>query len=151
MTQITISFTVPIDIAILIFACFYAGLLALDAIHSRNNILLLAICISNCLILAFAAMQYRELLQTSITLPQNRDNHKETLVDTNRDFWAYVQPAELAANLILGICILPTWYFAYKVHSEYKWVIYRRIHGDSAIKIKYLAYEVSEFENPFEI
>ncbi|KAK5807330.1 hypothetical protein VI817_001588 [Penicillium citrinum] len=142
VTQITISFTVPIDIAILIFACFYAGLLALDAIHSRNNILLLAICISNCLILAFAAMQYRELLQTSITLPQNRDNHKETLVHTNRDFWAYVQPAELAANLILGICILPTWYFAYKVHSEYKWVIYRRIHGDSAIKIKYLAYEI---------
>ncbi|OQE17957.1 hypothetical protein PENSTE_c019G00708 [Penicillium steckii] len=142
VTQVTISFTVPIDIAILIFACFYAGILALDAIYSRNNILLLAICVSNCLILAFAAMQYRELLQTSITLPQARDMYDESLVHLDRDWWAYVQPAELATNLILGVCILPTWYFAYKVHSEYKWVIYRRIHGDSTIKIKYLAYEI---------
>lgn len=89
-------------------------------------------------------MQYRELLQTSITLPQARDMYDESLVHLDRDWWAYVQPAELATNLILGVCILPTWYFAYKVHSEYKWVIYRRIHGDSTIKIKYLAYEVSD-------
>lgn len=88
-------------------------------------------------------MQYRELLETSISLPQQYDMYYEPLVHKGMDWWAYVQPAELAVNLILGICILPTWFFAYQVHKEYKWAIYRRIHGDTSIKIRYLAYEVS--------
>ncbi|CAI7587079.1 unnamed protein product [Penicillium manginii] len=140
--QVTVSYTVPIDIAIVIFACFYTGVLAVDAIYFKNNIQLLAICISSCLILAFAAMQYRELLEISIRLPQQYDMYYEPLVHREMDWWAYVQPAELAVNLILGICILPTWFFAYQVHKEYKWAIYRRIHGDTSIKIRYLAYEV---------
>lgn len=147
------AYTVPVDLAIVIFACFYVGILAFDAIYFKNNIQLLAICISNCLILTFAAMQYRELLETSISLPMQRDMFNETLVHLDYDWWAYVKPAELAVNLILGICILPTWFFAYQVHKEYKWAIYRRIHGDTVIKIRYLAYEVSLpfFYHPFDI
>lgn len=96
-------------------------------------------------------MQYRELLETSISLPMARDMYDNTLVHTDRDWWAYVQPAMLAVNLILGICILPTWAFAYRVHNEYKWAIYRRINGDSTIKVRYLAYEVcNSFLSPSE-
>ncbi|KAJ5110099.1 hypothetical protein N7532_002744 [Penicillium argentinense] len=79
-------------------------------------------------------MQYRELHAVSIDLPMQRAMNNETLVNINRDFWKYVQPAELAINLILAVCIMPTWFFAYQVHKEYKWAIYRRIHGDSGIK-----------------
>lgn len=142
-TQVQASYLVPVDIAIVIFACLYTAVLSVDAIYCKNNILLLAICINNCLILAFSAMQYREILEVSKRLPLARDMFGNTLVDVDRDIWSYVQPAELIADIVIGVCTPPAWFFAYQIHKEYKWVIYRRIHGDTIVKVRYLAYEVT--------
>lgn len=143
ITQVIASYLIPIDMAFVIFACLYTALLSLDAIYYKNNIQLLAICIANCLTLVFAALQYDGILDEVKTLPLARDASGNALVNTDRDFWSYAQPAGLMANIVIGICIPLACLFAYRIHKDYKWAVYRRIHGDTTIKVQYLAYEVN--------
>jgi hypothetical protein len=51
-------YIVPVDAAIVWFACIYVFSLSINAMHHKNNIQLFAICISNAFVAAFAAMQY---------------------------------------------------------------------------------------------
>lgn len=141
--QVTISYVVPINLAIFVFTCVYELVLAIDAVHHKNNLLLFAICVSNVCILAFSAMQPNSMKEIARRLPHDRDAEWQPLVGLDFDFWKRVDPAQIACPFIFGICTLIIWPCAYQLHREYAWAIYRSIHGDLSIKTRFLAYEVS--------
>ncbi|KAK9852937.1 hypothetical protein MYU51_007415 [Penicillium brevicompactum] len=98
--QVPVSYLIPINLAILIFACVYESVLTLDAIHNKNNILLFAICISNACSFAYAVMQYQLMETTTTRLFHDRFGYP-TLIDTTRNVWSLVQPAEVIIFLVL--------------------------------------------------
>jgi hypothetical protein len=144
-TQVPISFIVPITLALVIFACVYAAILSLDVIHCKNNILIFALCGCNVLILIFSVMQYGQLGDAVQDLPLQRDAESKPLVNLDKDIWVYIQPAQLAAIIFIGLCTPVTCVAGYYLHKEYAWALYRQVHGDSSFKIRHLAYEVSFF------
>lgn len=142
ITQVPVSYVIPIGLSILTFACVYEFLLALDAIHHRNNILLFAICISNVCSLVYAAMHCDYIRETTAGLFAERYMFP-TLVDTTYNVWPRIQPAEILVPIITGLGNLSLWPCVYCLHRDYSWAIYKCVHGSSETRMRYLAYEVT--------
>lgn len=140
--QVTPPWIVPLEAALTWFASFYELLLSIDAMRHKNNILLFAICISNVLAVAFAAMQYPAMKGFCETMPLQRAMHDQPLVDISRNIWPQIRGPQLAAPLFIGLCSLAVWGLAFKLHKQYAWSIYRSVQGDSQTRARYLAYEV---------
>ena len=140
--QITPSYIVPVDSAIMFFACIYVFFLALDAVHHRNNVLLLAICVSNACALVFSVMLYRNMEVLVNEMPRQRDALNHPLVDQDRNIWTLIQGFQLACPIFIGLCTLATWASAFQLQKQYAWVIYRSVQGDSETKSRYMNYEV---------
>lgn len=139
---------IPINLAILVFACVYEFILTLDAIHNKNNILLFAICISNTCSFAYSVMQYQLMETTTTRLFEDRYLYP-TLVDTTRNVWPLIQPAEIVVCIITGLGTLIMWPCVYFLHREYSWAIYKCVHGSRKTRMRYLFYEVSSFSLTF--
>ncbi|CAG8030853.1 unnamed protein product [Penicillium salamii] len=140
--QITPSYIVPVDSAIMFFACIYVFLLALDAVHHRNNVLLLAICVSNACALVFSVMLYRNMEEIVNEMPSQRDGLNHPLVDQDRNIWTLIQGFQLACPIMIGLCTLATWASSFQLQKQYAWAIYRSVRGDSETKSRYLNYEI---------
>ncbi|CAI7624066.1 unnamed protein product [Penicillium bialowiezense] len=141
ITQVPVSYLIPINLAILIFACVYEFALSLDAIHNKNNILLFAICISNACSFAYAVMQYQLMESNTIRLYESRFGYP-TLVDTTRSIWPLIQPAEIIVCIVTGICTLVMVPCVYFLHREYSWAIYKCVNGSRKTRMRYLFYEI---------
>jgi hypothetical protein len=141
IAQVPISYMIPINLGILIFASVYEFILALDAIHHKNNVLLFSICICNVCSFGYSIMQYKLMKATTASLFNGRYG-VPTLIDTTRNAWPRIQPAEIIVSIITGLCTLLLCSFVYLLHREYSWVIYKSVHGSLKTRIRYLAYEV---------
>ncbi|KAJ5498589.1 hypothetical protein N7453_007640 [Penicillium expansum] len=140
--QITPSYTVPIEAAIIWFACIYEFSLSLDAMRHKNNLLLFAICVSNVFLVAFGAMQYPSMKNFCKTMPEQRAMYDEPLVDITRNIWPQIRGPQLAVPVVVGIFTLGIWWFAFQLHKQYAWSIYRSVQGDTRAKARHFAYEV---------
>ncbi|CAG8943086.1 unnamed protein product [Penicillium salamii] len=138
---VPVSYLIPINLAILIFAGVYMLVLALDAIHAKNNILLFAICISNACSFVYAVMQYHLMETTTIRLYESRFGYP-TLVDTTRKLWPSIQPAEIVVCIIAGLGTLVVVPCVYFLHREYSWAIYKSVNGSRKTRMRYLFYEI---------
>ncbi|CAG8150869.1 unnamed protein product [Penicillium olsonii] len=141
ITQVPISYLIPINLAILIFAGVYMFALALDAINAKNNILLFAICISNACSFAYAVMQYHLMESNTLRLYEERYGYP-TLVDTTRSLWPSIQPAEIVVCIIAGLGSLAMIPCVYFLHKEYSWAIYKCVNGNRKTRMRYLFYEI---------
>ncbi|KAE8153285.1 hypothetical protein BDV25DRAFT_169172 [Aspergillus avenaceus] len=139
--QVQISYTIPIGLGILIFACLYEALLSLDAIHHRNNISLAAICFSNICVFIYSCVQYLETRDVVTRVRYEYDGLGYSLVDSSKDMWKIMRPAALVVLIVLGICSLVMILGAYRLQQEYTWMIYKAIHGSPTLRLRYLAYE----------
>ncbi|GFF24191.1 UPF0658 Golgi apparatus membrane protein C23H3.04 [Aspergillus udagawae] len=135
-------YIVPVNAAIVWFACIYEFSLSLNAMHHKNNIQLFAICICNAFVVAFAAMQYPAMKSFCITMPIQRGPYGQPLVDTSRNIWPQIRGPQLAVPIVIGLCTLGIWWFAFRLHKQYAWAIYRCVQGDSHTRDRHLAYEV---------
>ncbi|KAJ5462138.1 hypothetical protein N7530_010343 [Penicillium desertorum] len=140
--QIAPSYIVPIDAAIMCFACIYEFSLSIDAMRHKNNILLFAICVSNVFAMAFAAMQYPAMQGFCETMPKQRAMHDIPLVDISRNIWPQIRGPQFAVPIFIGLCTLGIWGLAFQLHKQYAWSIYRSVQGDSRIRARLLAYEI---------
>ncbi|RAH60374.1 hypothetical protein BO85DRAFT_485517 [Aspergillus piperis CBS 112811] len=140
-TQVPISYQVPINIALIMFAVVYEIFLGLDMVHHKNIILLLALCISNGCVLAYSVMQYISIHMTTLTIGEDRDSKNQPLVDLSRDLWKEIQPAELLVPITVGIATLLMWPIAYWVHREFSWAIYQYVQGSLQSRKQYRGYE----------
>ncbi|KAJ5140080.1 hypothetical protein N7448_003488 [Penicillium atrosanguineum] len=141
IVQVTVSVIIPINLDVLIFACLYEFILALDAIHQKNNILLFAICISNTCTFVYSVMQYQMMEENTMRLFDERYGHP-TLVDTTRNVWPLIKPAEILVAIFTGLGTLLIFPIVYLLHKEYSWAIYKVVHGGPKTRMRYLAYEV---------
>ena len=141
-TQVAISYQVPINIALIMFAVAYELFLGLDMVHHKNIILLLALCISNGCVLAYSVMQYMSIHITTLTIGEDRDYYNKPLVDLSRDLWKEIQPAELLVPITVSIATLLMWPIAYWVHREFSWAIYQYVQGSLQSRKQYRGYEV---------
>lgn len=148
ITEVTVSYTVPIGLGIVIFAVLFTLILSLDAIHHQNNVLLVAICLCNSCTLVFSIMRFMSMRGITNTLYSNRYK-KPTLVDTSRNIWPHIQPAEIILSVIVGVSSLSLWICAYFLHKEFSWTIYKSVHGNPEARKRYRAYEVLYLPNPF--
>ena len=129
--------------AMMWFACIYEFSLSIDAMRHRNNILLFAICVSNVFAMAFGAIQYHAMKDFCETMPKQRAMHDVSLVDISRNIWPQIQGPQLAVPIFIGVCTVGIWWLALQLHKQYAWSIYRSVQGDSRIRARHLAYEVS--------
>lgn len=67
---------------------------------------------------------------------------KPILVDTSRNLWPRIQPAEIILSVIVGVSSLSLWLCAYFLHKEFSWTIYKSVHGSLQTRKRYRAYEV---------
>ncbi|KAI9041136.1 uncharacterized protein KD926_007406 [Aspergillus affinis] len=88
--QVTPSYIVPVDAAIIWFACTYEFLLSVDAMRHKNNILLFATCVSNVFAMAFAAMQYPAMKGFCDSMPKQRAMYDIPVVDISRNIWPQI-------------------------------------------------------------
>ncbi|CAP79876.1 hypothetical protein E8E15_002206 [Penicillium rubens] len=140
--QVTPSYIVLIDAAIIWFASIYEFLLSVDAMRNKNNILLFAICVSNVFAMAFAAMQYPAMKGFCESMPEQRAMPDIPLVDISRNIWPQIRGPQLTVPIFIGLCTLGIWGLAFQLHKQYAWSIYRSVQGDSRMRARYLAYEV---------
>ncbi|GAB1202616.1 hypothetical protein APSETT445_001235 [Aspergillus pseudonomiae] len=141
--QIAPSYVIPVGMGIVIFACIYEVGLSLDAIHHKNNISLLAICLTNVCIVVYAVLQYIKMRDVTYSLQGTADGMGNHLVDWSRDIWPSMQPAEVTIQAVLAVSSLVIIPAAYRLHTDYAWAIYKSIHGSPELRLRYLAYEVS--------
>lgn len=141
--QITPSYIVPIDAALVFFACVYQFSLSIVAMRNMNNILLFAIGVTNILAVVFAAMQYPALKGFCESMPKQRAMYDEPLVDITRNIWPLIRGPQLAVPIFIGICTFGIWVLIFQLHKKYAWSIYRSVQGDSRTRARHIAYEVS--------
>ncbi|KAJ5746936.1 uncharacterized protein N7511_008632 [Penicillium nucicola] len=141
IVQVTVSMVLPINLGILIFACLYEFFLVLDAIHHKNNILLFAICISNTCTFVYSVMQYQVMEENTMRLYKDRYGYP-TLVDTTRNLWPLIKPAEIIVAIATGLGSLLLWPIVYFLHKEYSWAIYKVVHGSPKTRMRYLVFEI---------
>lgn len=137
-----VSYLIPINLGILIFACLFEFILSLDAMHHKNNILLFAVCICNACSFGYSVMQFIVMRDTTARLFKTRFGYP-TLVDTTRNVWPRVQPAEILVCIFTGFSALILCPIAYVIHRHYSWAIYKSVHGSLDTRMRYLAYEVT--------
>lgn len=111
--------------------------------RNKNNILLFAICVSNVFAMAFAAMQYPAMKGFCESMPEQRAMPDIPLVDISRNIWPQIRGPQLTVPIFIGLCTLGIWGLAFQLHKQYAWSIYRSVQGDSRMRARYLAYEVS--------
>lgn len=88
-------------------------ILAIEAVHHKNDPLLFAIRISSVCILAFSAMQPSSIKEIIRRLQNARDAERQPLVDLDIHFWKRFGPAQNAYPIIFGIYALVVWPCAY--------------------------------------
>ena len=135
------SYIVPISLGILIFTSVYEFILSLDAIHNKNNVLLLAICVCNACSFVYSVMNYIILRDTTARLYADRFGFP-TLIDTTRNVWPRIRPAEILVPIITGICTVMLCFCVFFLRKEYSWAIYKSVHGSMKMRLRYLFYEV---------
>ncbi|KAL7655687.1 hypothetical protein BDQ94DRAFT_183102 [Aspergillus welwitschiae] len=141
INQVPVSYLIPINLGILIFACLFEFILSLDAMHHKNNILLFAVCICNACSFGYSVMQFIVMRDTTARLFKTRFGYP-TLVDTTRNVWPRVQPAEILVCIFTGFSALILCPIAYLIHRHYSWAIYKSVHGSLDTRMRYLAYEI---------
>ncbi|EED13026.1 conserved hypothetical protein [Talaromyces stipitatus ATCC 10500] len=141
-TQVPISYLIPINLSLIMFAVFYESLLSLKLVHDKSNILLLAICISKACVFAYSVMQYLSMEQNTHSIQTNQDMFGEPLVDLSRDLWKEIKPAEMLVPIVIGIATVIVCPVAYRLHKEYSWAIYQCVQGDPKIRFRYRGYEI---------
>lgn len=73
----------------------------------------------------------------------SRDALNQPLVDLGMDMWGDVKIVLIVLPVVVGVLTAVMGALAWKIHGEFEWEVYRAIAGDSGMKRRFLAYQVS--------
>ena len=76
-------------------------------------------------------------------MSEARDALNQPLVDLGMDMWGDVKIVLIVLPVIVGVLTMVMGALAWKIHGEFEWEVYRAIAGDSGMKRRFLAYQVS--------
>jgi hypothetical protein len=140
--QVPRSYVVPINFGLFILGNIWQAALALDAMRMKNVLELYSICVLNFSLFVFSVMRYFQTMNNAARLQLGEAPGPAPFTDRSVDYWAKVQPALLVSTMILGLCTLISWIWAFFLQREFRWAIYRHISGSLEMLRRYLAYQV---------
>ncbi|KAL0253402.1 hypothetical protein SLS55_010381 [Diplodia seriata] len=136
------SYTIPLNVGLFVFGCWWQLLLTTDALRLRNNIQLFALCIANGCLFGVNIMRYYQTEETNDLLLTATDNTGANLVKTAVSYWPVVKPALKTSICWVGVTTVGMSGLAYKLHNDFAWEIYKHVSADVALRKRYLAYQV---------
>lgn len=137
------SYTIPLNVGLFVFGCWWQLLLTTDALRLRNNIQLFALCVANGCLFGVNIMRYWQTKETNEELLiATIDDGSNPLVKTDVSYWPVVKPALITSSAWVGISTLGMSGLAYKLHNDFAWEIYKHVSADVALRKRYLAYQV---------
>ncbi|KAF9629013.1 hypothetical protein BFW01_g10216 [Lasiodiplodia theobromae] len=137
------SYTIPLNVGLFVFGCWWQLLLTTDALRLRNNIQLFALCVANGCLFGVNIMRYWQTKETNEELLiATIDDGSNPLVKTDVSYWPVVKPALITSTAWVGISTLGMSGLAYKLHNDFAWEIYKHVSADVALRKRYLAYQV---------
>ncbi|OJD34179.1 uncharacterized protein BKCO1_2500084 [Diplodia corticola] len=136
------SYTIPLNVGLFVFGCWWQLLLTTDALRLRNNIQLFALCLANACLFGVNIMRYYQTEETNDLLKTATDDDGDSLVKTAVSYWPVVKPALKTSIGWVGVSTLGMSGLAYKLHNDFAWEIYKHVSADVALRKRYLAYQV---------
>ncbi|GME43794.1 hypothetical protein GTA08_BOTSDO05354 [Neofusicoccum parvum] len=142
--EITRAYTIPLNVGLFVFGCWWQLLLSTEAVSAKNNLQLFALCICNGCLFAVNAMRYEQTSDTATEMLTGADAGvgAEPLVDSSYSYWPVVKPALITSTAWVGVSTLSMCGFAYRLHRDFAWEIYKHVSANVDLRSRYLAYQV---------
>jgi hypothetical protein len=139
------SYFVPVHCGLTILGLTYQAILAFDALHVKNNVQVYAICICNIVLFVSNIMRIGQTAIVLTGLREARSMGIKPTVDLSVDLWKLVYPVLITSSVLVGACSLGIFAFAYKLHKEFAWAIYRHVSGSRQTRRRFLTYKARIF------
>jgi hypothetical protein len=141
------ALTLPTNLALFIFTCIYQIILILDAIRQRNSIQAIAAYLLNVGLLVYAALQRGQIKNIALTIGDSVLSPKENFVHTEMDIWGSIALVLLIIPYIIAAGCVILGAITWMVTQDWKWDIYKQLHGDLMLKRRLLAFQVRSFKS----
>ena len=135
--ELSPSKIITTNLALFIFAFIYELILTWDTLRQKNTIQVIALCMFNAAILAYASIQKGQIdeVLNKISL----DGRRPLDEGFNQDFY---KDYLIAVPCIVAFGFVAMCFIAWKLYQEFAWSIYKHISADLRLKRRYLAYQV---------
>ncbi|EOD47436.1 hypothetical protein UCRNP2_5823 [Neofusicoccum parvum UCRNP2] len=106
--EITRAYTIPLNVGLFVFGCWWQLLLSTEAVSAKNNLQLFALCICNGCLFAVNAMRYEQTSDTATEMLTGADAGvgAEPLVDSSYSYWPVVKPALITSTAWVGVFLV---------------------------------------------
>jgi hypothetical protein len=135
------SYSILVNCGLAISGLAYQTVLTLDALYVKNNVQVYNICICNAVFFAFHVMRYGQTDRVISGMRGSRAMGTEPIVDLSVDLWKIVSPLLIASASLVGTCCVGLFVFAYNLHKEFGWAIYRHVSGSQQTRRRFLTYK----------
>ena len=136
------SYAIPVNCGLVILGLIYQTFLTFDALHVKNNVQVYSICVCNIVLFISNIMRIGNTVEFLNGLREERAMGTEPTVDLSVDMSKIVCPVLVASSVLVGACSLGLFAFAYKLHKEFAWAIYRHVSGSRQTRRRFLTYKV---------
>lgn len=126
------SHTIPTYLALFIFAEVYQVVVCWDALRNRNIIQLIGLCLFQCMMLVYAAIQYDQIRNVIADLFRSK------YYSLNE--WPVMKSLVIAIPCVLGASSLLLGFLTYKAYQEFGWAIYKYVGADISLRRKYVCF-----------
>lgn len=120
--------TIPTFLTLYIFGFLYQLFLVYDALHRKNTIQIIGLCMYNVGLLIYGAVQMNQI--------------QEAVNDLGRQGETKTRPFLIAIPCVLGLGTVLLAVEAWKLYDEFAWTIYKHISADLRLKRRYLTYQI---------
>ncbi|RYP44439.1 hypothetical protein DL768_009086 [Monosporascus sp. mg162] len=103
---------------------------------------IVGLCIYNLALLIYAAFQPGQLKKSVVSLENSLIMGKRPIIDPSKHVWPRVEPALLALIGILAVGTGMISFIAYKLHTEFAWLVYSIVHADIKMKRKVFTLQI---------
>ncbi|EKG13423.1 hypothetical protein MPH_09449 [Macrophomina phaseolina MS6] len=136
--DMTRAYTIPLNVGLFVFGCWWLLLLTTDAVSAKNNIQLFALCVCNACLFGVNVMRYDQTSETAEELLTAANG----LVKPDFSYWDVVEPAIITSIVWVGVSTLSMCGLAFKLHRDFAWEIYKHVSANVDLRRRYLAYQV---------
>lgn len=128
--------------ALFIFGFVYQLVLVYDALRSSSMIQIVGLCLYNLCLLVYAIFQPKEVKEALDSLTGSRTWEGKPLITPGTDAWGDSKPALVALPLVVGVATAAFCFVAWKLRSEFAWLVYKAINADLGMKKRVLVLQV---------
>jgi hypothetical protein len=126
--------TIPTFLTLYIFGFLYQLVLVYDALHLKNTIQIIGLCMYNVGLLIYGSVQQNQIEEAVSLLARSGE--------IDLAIWSQTKPFLIAIPCVLAFGTLLLSLEAWKLYDEFAWTIYKHISADLRLKRRYLTYQI---------